>query len=97
VVPPAATVSEPLRRLFVLQFGVLVGGLLVYWLFDSAVAGLAVILIAKTAIDLVIALLERLRVARIKAAVAAGVTAESRPAGRKAPAPRGGRHRRRKR
>jgi hypothetical protein len=80
VVPPAAVVSEPLRRLFVLQFGVLVGGLLVYWPFDSTVAGLAVILVAKTAIDLALALLERLRVARIKAAVAAGVTAEPRPA-----------------
>ena len=77
VVPPAAVVSEPLRRLFVLQFGVLVGGLLVYWLFDSTVAGLAVILVAKTAIDLALTMLERLRVARIKAAVAAGASAAS--------------------
>ena len=32
VIPPEAAVAEPLRRLFVLQFGVLAGGLLVYWL-----------------------------------------------------------------
>ena len=94
VVPPAAAVSEPLRRLFVLQFGVLVGGLLVYWFFDSAIAGLAVILIAKTVIDLILAVLERLRVARIKAAVGAGITVERRPDEKRAPAPRGGRRRR---
>lgn len=94
-VPPAAVVSEPLRRLFVLQFGVLVGALIVYWFFDSAVAGLAVILLAKAAIDLVLALLERLRVVRIKAAVEAGIPAQGRPAERRAPAPRGGRRRKR--
>ena len=96
VVPPAAAVSEPLRRLFVLQFGVLAGGLLVYWFFDSAVAGLVVLLVAKAAIDLALAVLERLRVARIKAAVAAGVTVEPRPAEKRAPAPRGGRKRRKR-
>jgi hypothetical protein len=96
VVPPAAVVSEPLRRLFVLQFGVLVGGLIVYWLFDSAVTGLAVILVAKAAIDLVLALLERLRVARIKAAIEAGIPARGRPAEKRAPAPRGGRRRRKR-
>ncbi len=96
VVPPATVVSEPLRRLFMLQFGVLAGGLVVYWLFDSAVAGLAVILVAKTAIDLALAVLERLRVARIKAAVAAGITVEPRPAEKRASAPRGGRKRRKR-
>jgi len=96
VVPPAAVVSEPLRRLFVLQFGVLVGGLIVYWFFASAIAGLAVVLIAKTAIDLALAVLERLRVARIKAAVAAGVTVAPRRAEKRAPAPRGGRKRRKR-
>ena len=75
-IPPEAVVAEPLRRLFVLQFGVLVGGLIVYWLFDSSVAGLAVLLVAKTAADLVLAVLERLRAARIKAAVEAGIAAE---------------------
>ena len=65
VIPPEAVVAEPLRRLFVLQFGMLAGGLLVYWLFDSAVAGLVVLLLAKTAADLVLAVLDRLRAARI--------------------------------
>ena len=41
VIPPEAVVAEPLRRLFVLQFGVLAGALLVYWAFDSSVTGLA--------------------------------------------------------
>ncbi len=95
VVPPAAVVSEPLRRLFVLQFGVLVGGLIVFWLFDSSVTGLAVVLIAKTAIDLGLAALERVRVARIKAAVAAGMTAERRPP-ESSRAPRAGRRRRKR-
>ena len=94
VIPPEAAVAEPLRRLFVLQFGVLAGALLVYWLFDSSLTGLAVLLIAKTAADLVLAVLERLRAARIIAAVDAG----DRPAPRPAPprrARRGGRKRRR--
>ena len=39
VIPPEAAVAEPLRRLFVLQFGVLAGGLLIYWLLDSSVTG----------------------------------------------------------
>ena len=52
VIPPEAVVAEPLRRLFVLQFGVLAGALLVYWMFDSSVTGLAVLLVAKTAADL---------------------------------------------
>jgi hypothetical protein len=51
VIPPAAVVSEPLRRLFVLQFGVLAGALVVYWFFDSSVTGLAILLVAKTAVD----------------------------------------------
>ncbi len=55
VIPPAAVVSEPLRRLFVLQFGVLAGTLVVYWFFDSSVTGLAVILVAKAVADLMLA------------------------------------------
>ena len=94
VIPPEAVVAEPLRRLFVLQFGVLAGALLVYWLFDSSVTGLAVLLIAKTAADLVLAVLERLRAARITAAVDAGVRPAPRPAPRQR-ARRGGRKRRR--
>jgi hypothetical protein len=96
VIPPEAAVGEPLRRLFVLQFGVLAGGLIVYWLFDSSVSGLAILLIAKTAADLVLAVLERLRAARIEAAVAAGVAPRGRTmSGPKPRAPRGGRKRRR--
>ena len=84
VIPPEAAVAEPLRRLFVLQFGVLAGALLVYWVLDSSVTGLAVLLVAKTAADVVLAVLERLRAARIKAAVAAGVAPT---AGRRPPQP----------
>ena len=94
VIPPEAAVAEPLRRLFVLQFGVLAGALLVYWLFDSSLTGLAVLLVAKTAADLVLAVLERLRAARIIAAVDAGVRPARRPAPRQR-ARRGGRKRRR--
>lgn len=70
--PPAAVVSEPLRRLFVLQFGVLAAGLLVFWPLRSAAAGLVVLVGLKAAADLLLALLERLRAARIRAAAAAG-------------------------
>ena len=93
VIPPEAAVSEPLRRLFILQFGVLAGALLVYWVFDSALTGLVVLLVAKTAADLVLAVLERLRAARITAAVAAGAMPRGAPA--RSRARRGGRKRRR--
>jgi len=96
VIPPEAVVAEPLRRLFVLQFGMLAGGLVVYWLFDSAVAGLVVLLLAKTAADLVLAVLERLRAARITAAVEAGIAPRgSNLTGPQKRGPRGGRKRRR--
>jgi hypothetical protein len=96
VLPPEAAVAEPLRRLFVLQFGVLAGALIVYWFFDSSVTGLAVLLVVKTAADVVLAVLERLRAARIEAAVAAGIAPRGRTvAGPKARARRGGRKRRR--
>ena len=96
VIPPEAAVAEPLRRLFVLQFGVLAGALLVYWFFDSSVTGLAILLIAKTAADVVLAVLERLRAARIEAAVAAGIAPRGPTmTGPKQRARRGGRKRRR--
>ena len=95
VIPPEAVVAEPLRRLFVLQFGVLAGALLVYWLLDSSVTGLAVLLLAKAAADVVLAVLERLRAARIRAAITAGIAPKGRPAGPRQRAPRGGRKRRR--
>jgi hypothetical protein len=95
VLPPEAAVAEPLRRLFVLQFGVLAGALLIYWLLDSSVTALAILLVAKTAADVVLAVLERLRAARIKAAVAAGVAPKGRTlTGPRSRAPRGGRKRR---
>jgi hypothetical protein len=94
VIPPEAVVAEPLRRLFVLQFGVLAGALLVYWVFESSVTGLAVLLIVKTAADLALAVSERLRAARITAAVDAGVRPARRPEPRQR-ARRGGRKRRR--
>ncbi len=70
--PAGGVVAEPLRRLFVLQFGVLAGGLLVYWLFDSAARRPPRAAGRKTAADLLLAVLERLRAARILAAVEAG-------------------------
>jgi len=96
LIPPEAAVAEPLRRLFVLQFGVLAGGLLVYWLLDSSMAGLVVLLVAKTAADLVLAVLERLRAARVAAAVAAGIAPRGRDmTAQRSRARRGGRKRRR--
>ena len=95
VIPPEAAVAEPLRRLFVLQFGVLAGALLIYWAFDSSVTGLAILLVAKTAADVVLAVLERLRAARITAAVEAGVAAGAAAVAARARARRGGRKRRR--
>lgn len=95
-IPPEAAVTEPLRRLFVLQFGVLAGALVIYWLLDSSVTGLAVLLVAKTVADVVLAVFERSRAARIAAAVAAGIAPRGRDmTGTKPRAPRGGRKRRR--
>ncbi len=95
VIPPEAVVSEPLRRLFVLQFGILAGALLVYWIFDSSLTGLVIVLLVKTAADVALAVAERLRTARIAAAVAAGVAPRGRPNAPKPRARRGGRKRRR--
>ena len=59
--------SAPLRRLFVLQFGVLVGGLIVYWPLDSSSAGAGRPgPRSRRRRDVVLAVLERLRMARIK-------------------------------
>ena len=67
-----------------------------YWLFHSALAGLVVLLVAKTAADLVLAVFERLRAARITAAVEAGIAPRgSSLTGPQKRAPRGGRKRRR--
>ena len=76
--PPAGVVAAPLRRLFVLQFGVLVGGLIVYWPLDSSGAALVVLVLLVAAAEVLLAVLERLRTARIRAAVEAGVRAERR-------------------
>ena len=97
--PPAGVVAVPLRRLFLLQFLVLAGGLLVYWALDSSTAGLAVLVALVAAAQLLLAVWERLRTARIRAAVAAGVPVV-RPSGAAGAAPkqrpRGGRKRRRR-
>jgi len=102
--PPAGVVAAPLRRLFVLQFGVLVGGLIVYWPLSSSAAALAVLVLVVAAAEVALAVLERLRTARIRAAFEAGVKAEPRGARRDGPAaqppkarPRGGRRRARRR
>jgi hypothetical protein len=96
--PPAGVVAAPLRRLFVLQFGVLVGGLVVYWPLGSSRIALVALVLLVTAAEVGLAVLERLRTARIRAAVAAGVQAEPRGPRRGGPArrppkaqPRGGR------
>jgi len=71
-------VAAPLRRLFVLQFGVLVGGLIVYWPLGSSGAALVVLVLVVAAAEVALAVFERLRTARIRAAVEAGVRAERR-------------------
>ena len=76
--PPAGVVAAPLRRLFLLQFGVLVGGLIVYWPLGSSGAALVVLVLVVAAAEVALAVFERLRTARIRAAVEAGVRAERR-------------------
>ena len=76
--PPAGVVAAPLRRLFVLQFGVLVGGLIVYWPLGSSGAALVVLVVLIAAAEVALAVFERLRTARIRAAVEAGVRVEPR-------------------
>jgi hypothetical protein len=94
--PPAAVVAVPLRRLFLLQFVVLAGGLAVYWALDSSATGLAVLVVVVAAAQVALAVYERVRTARVRAAVAAG-TRVTRAAAGPAPKarPRGGRKRRR--
>jgi hypothetical protein len=111
LLPPAAVVSAPLRRLFVLQFGLLIVGLVVYWPLRSSTAGLVVLVLLTAAANVLLAVSERLRTARRRAALAAGETPGAAqapaPAGSRGPAaarddrapkarPRGGRKRRRK-
>jgi hypothetical protein len=102
--PPAAVVAVPLRRLFLLQFLVLAGGLLVYWPLKSSSAGLAVLVAVVALAQVALAVYDRLRTEGIRAAVAAGKTVTRTPAGQAKPAPggrqtkpapRGGRKRRR--
>ena len=92
--PPETFVSEPMRRLFVLQGAVFVLGLLVYWR-GSSQAGMAAIVIAETAGVVLMAAVARLREARIRAALDAG--AEVRQARPVKTRPRAGRKRARRR
>ena len=95
--PPAAVVGYPLRRLFVLQFGVIIVGLVIYWPLDSSRPALVALVLLTAFANLVLAVFERLRVARIRAAVEAGITVEAtRPEPAKAQ-PRAGRKRARRR
>jgi hypothetical protein len=71
--PPAGVVGAPLRHLFVLQFVVLVGGLIVYWPLASSGAALVVLVLVVAAAEVALAVLERLRTARIRAAVEDGI------------------------
>jgi hypothetical protein len=75
--PPAGVVAAPLRRLFVLQFGVLVGGLVVFWPLRSSSAALVVLILIVAAAEVALAVSERLRTARIRAAVQAGASVMS--------------------
>ena len=78
VIPPEAVgggAAPPPLRAAVRRAGRRAARLLVL---DSSVTGLAILLIAKTAADVVLAVLERLRAARIEAAVAAGVAPRGR-------------------
>ena len=86
--------SEPMRRLFVLQGAVFVLGLLVYWR-GSSQAGMAAIVMAETAGVVVMAAMARLREARIRAALDAGAEVKQpRPVKTR---PRAGRKRARRR
>lgn len=109
LLPPAAVVSAPLRRLFVLQFGLLIVGLIVYWPLRSSTTGLVVLVLLAAAANVVLAVTERLRTSRVRAALAAGEQPTRRPDSGathgqastrddRAPKtrPRGGRKRRRK-
>ncbi len=86
LLPPAAVVAAPLRRLFVLQFVVLVLGLVSYWALDSSTASLVLLVLVATVANVLLAVSERLRTSRVRAALAAGVKPPPRPA---APAPAG--------
>jgi hypothetical protein len=91
--PPAAVVAVPLRRLFVLQAVVLAGGLLVYWPLRSSATGLAALVAVVAAAQVALAVYDRLRAERIRAAVEAGETVARAPVATAKPAPRGGRKR----
>ena len=98
--PPAGVVAAPLRRLFVLQFLVLAGGLVVYWPLHRRPRGLVVLVLLVAVAEVVLAVLERLRTARVRVRLEAGLRmaprAAARPrAGPARPRPRGGRKRRR--
>lgn len=93
---PAGVVAEPLRRLFVLQFGVLVGGLIVFWPFRSSKAALVTFIVLVAVAEVGLAILERLRTARIRAAAEAGVAAPRAPRDAARARPRGGRRRSRR-
>jgi hypothetical protein len=93
--PPEAAVSEPLRRLFALQAVLLFFGFVVYWR-GSPEWGLVTLVVLKAAVDLLLLAFDRLRVARIQAAVEAGQTLRE-PKDDARRAPRGGRRRSRRR
>ncbi|HZL65359.1 MAG TPA: DUF6498-containing protein [Thermoleophilia bacterium] len=72
LLPPAAVVSAPLRRLFVLQFGLLIVGLVVYWPLRSSTAGIAALVLLAATANVLLAVTERLRTSSVRAALAAG-------------------------
>jgi len=86
LLPPAAVVSAPLRRLFVLQFGLLIVGLIVYWPLRSSTAGIAALVLLAATANVVLAVTERLRTSSVRAALAAG----EKPRGPRGSAAKGG-------
>jgi hypothetical protein len=92
--PPETFVSEPLRRLFVLQGAAFILGLVVYWT-GSSQTGIAAIVIVETAGVVLMAALARLREARVRAALEAGAAVK--PVRLAKTQPRAGRKRARKR
>jgi len=94
--PPAAVVAVPLRRLFLLQFLVLAGGLVVFWPLRSSTTALAVLVAVVAAAQVALYVYDRLRAGRIRAAVAAGAVVTRAPVAVARAAPRGGRKRRRR-
>jgi len=70
----------------VLQFGLLIVGLIVYWPLRSSTAGIAALVLLAATANVVLAVTERLRTSSVRAALAAG----EKPRGPRGSAAKGG-------